>query len=327
MATRDQISSHLASLQEQMDSLQERLEPLQDEIDSQDEIIRSTDLVLYGVFSPNWEVEKDTKATRARAVAARAEVARELSPLRDKTSELRVRMAEAQHELSRCDFAEVKLVDLKRLSDGLVTQIAAADTRLVDLTAEHASLLEKLRGCNQLCTFEGEAQDEVDKAQEALDEAEGDVVITGVKVDLSARKARIAKAVKQLSEVSQMARGSKAALPRLGEAIEALEGEIATLEKTRHSLTGDWWVNRKRQEVVRFRAAAGTLVTIAQNMAALDQRTSDSLGDVVLNHLRAGVRVPVKGGTEPVVIPPHDAEQCLEKLMAELSTAISTAKG
>lgn len=327
MATRDQISSRLASLQEQMDILQERLQPLQDEINLQDEIIGGTEGVLYGLFPSNWEAEEKAKAKRARAVAARAEAARALRPLRGKTSEIRVHMAEAHHELSRLDFAEVKLTDLKQLADGLVTQIAAADTRLVDIASEQAALREKMVGVNQLCTLEDEARQEADNAQEALEKAEGDVFISGVEVDLSARKARIAKAAKRLSDASQMARGSKAARPRLGEAIEALEDETAVLEKTRHGLIGEWWANRKRQEQTCFRATVDALVTIAQTMSALDQRTSDSLGGAVLNHLRAGIRVPVKGGTEPVVIPPHDAEQCLAKLTAELSAALSTAKG
>lgn len=320
-----ELSARTTSPRDQLHELRERMKPLTLEIDLQDEIVEAVDRQLYGVFAPRWEKEKEAKERRARAMEARFKAIQALQPLRAKEGELTLRLAEANRELERLAFTETKLSDLEQAADELVTQIAATDTRLVDLASEQAALREKMLGVNQLITLEDDAQEEVDKAQEALDKAEGDAFISGVEIDLSARKARIAKAAKRLSDAAQMARGSKSVRPRLAEAMKAICDETAALEKARHSLLADWWGNAKRQEVVRFTATANTLVTTAQTMAALDQRTSDSLGSAVLNHLRAGVRVPVKGGTEAIVIPHYDTEQCLAKLTEALNAAISTA--
>lgn len=323
---KDQLVTRLADLQAQLNEVNARIRPLAHEIDLQDEVLASTDSILYGAFPPRYDIETEAKQRRAKAAAARTEASRALQPLRTEADKLRLQIAGVERELSHCAFIDTKLSELKRQSDELVSQLATAEKLLADATTQHVEMLQKMRGFNQLLTNQSEAQDKVDKAREALEDAEADALITGVPVDLSPHKARIGKAEKLLADAVQLARGCGAASLRVNQAAEALQEEIETLERSRAGLMADWWAMCKHQEVVRFRAAATALAASAQTMAALDARTGDSLGSVLLEHLRTGLRLPVKGGTEPLTLPPFDKAQCLDKLTEALNASISSAK-
>lgn len=207
------------------------------------------------------------------------------------------------------------------------TAIQSVDVRLVQIESERSTLQAKRKQAQAAKEPVIDAQAEVQAAKYELENQQSEAFITGVDVDLAPFTASVTRAEKRLADANKTAAAARAALPRIGEKLEALDAEVSELQAKRTAHVQVYWKSLARDEEAVFLKHAQGLVDSIVKLRALDRRTTESVGYALMRGLWSSYpfRIPVGNGfTQDLNLNAFN-DPCIDAALARLEAVFDTS--